>query len=41
MVEIYTCISCEKKINSETDAFIEHEPDTLECWDCYCHPIGR
>ena len=41
MVEIHDCISCDKIINTEDDAFHIIDDITYECWDCYCHPVGR
>jgi hypothetical protein len=41
MVEIHDCISCDKIINTEDDAFHIIDDITYECWSCYCHPVGR
>jgi hypothetical protein len=41
MVEMHECISCDKMINSEEDAFTIVDGDEYQCWDCYCFPPGR
>ena len=41
MVEMHDCQSCDKMINTEEDAFHIIDDITYECWNCYCHPVGR
>ena len=41
MTEIEKCLTCDKKIDTDNDAFTIVDGDEYECWDCYCFPPGR